>query len=157
MKNTMLFALLAVGFISCKKETCTDGIKNQDEVNVDCGGACSPCSIEYPETGNYGANILFVSDTLHFTHEHYSLRAVVPQGSTFKVRLNSLIGGEWWYNTGAVAGWSITPINGGEQFFECLSSTCDLEVDLSNMTGLFKVSFYENSTSVTRTGYISVE
>lgn len=27
-----------------KKETCDDGIKNQDETDIDCGGSCNPCA-----------------------------------------------------------------------------------------------------------------
>jgi homoserine acetyltransferase len=46
------------------EETCFDGIKNQDELQVDCGGRCSPCSIEYHETGTYGLNLLYGNDTL---------------------------------------------------------------------------------------------
>jgi hypothetical protein len=46
------------------EETCFDGIKNQDELQVDCGGSCSACSIEYPETGTYWLNLLFGNDTL---------------------------------------------------------------------------------------------
>ena len=47
----VLFILLLAGFIfhSCTKndppvmENCFDGIKNQNEVDVDCGGICFPC------------------------------------------------------------------------------------------------------------------
>ena len=35
----LLFILIA----SCKKESCFDGIKNQNETNVDCGGVCDNC------------------------------------------------------------------------------------------------------------------
>jgi len=35
-------------------ETCTDGIQNQDETDVDCGGVCDPCFVPEPEiTGEY--------------------------------------------------------------------------------------------------------
>lgn len=27
-----------------RKETCDDGIKNQDETDIDCGGSCNPCA-----------------------------------------------------------------------------------------------------------------
>lgn len=54
----LFFVLIAVGtiiFFSCQKqvaegggdgpifETCDDGIKNQDETGVDCGGSCPVC------------------------------------------------------------------------------------------------------------------
>ncbi len=45
----MLFGLAIAGFTfqSCKDEenkgTCSDGIQNQDETGVDCGGVCTAC------------------------------------------------------------------------------------------------------------------
>ena len=36
-------ATLPVKVSSAKKAGCFDGIKNQDEENVDCGGVCKPC------------------------------------------------------------------------------------------------------------------
>jgi hypothetical protein len=47
MAMGMLVASLAV--FSCKDEdenaTCTDGIQNQDETGVDCGGICTACKV----------------------------------------------------------------------------------------------------------------
>lgn len=50
MKKTvrLMSALLLAGGLlfvsSCKEdETCSDGIKNQDETEVDCGGVCNAC------------------------------------------------------------------------------------------------------------------
>lgn len=138
-------------------ETCTDGIKNQNEVEVDCGGDCVACDIEYPATGNFGTNILATTeDTVYFSHQYYSLRAVIPAGSTLKIKLNSVIGGAWWYSSGSNVGWSISDYTAGAQNFEALNSTCELEVDLSNMTGMFQVWYYENSETVTRVRYVYV-
>jgi hypothetical protein len=51
----VLVLLLSVNFISCKDddknddpkpvviETCSDGIQNQNETGIDCGGICTPC------------------------------------------------------------------------------------------------------------------
>ncbi len=33
--------------------TCSDGIKNQDETDIDCGGICDPCKPEIPEPISY--------------------------------------------------------------------------------------------------------
>lgn len=39
---SVITAILLV--VSCsKKESCSDGIKNQNETAIDCGGVCSPC------------------------------------------------------------------------------------------------------------------
>jgi hypothetical protein len=49
--KSFLVAVILVVAISCKKksstiaETCSDGIKNQNETEIDCGGSCSPCPI----------------------------------------------------------------------------------------------------------------
>jgi hypothetical protein len=49
MKPSVCVILISALFLSaCRKkekteETCLDGIKNQDEVMADCGGACTPC------------------------------------------------------------------------------------------------------------------
>jgi hypothetical protein len=47
-----LFVLLSVIPTSCKSDdppvevpTCTDGILNQEEEDVDCGGPCPPCEV----------------------------------------------------------------------------------------------------------------
>lgn len=58
-KVTQLFYLICLGailFTGCKKDddndidngTCSDGIQNQNETAVDCGGICSPCSPSDP-------------------------------------------------------------------------------------------------------------
>lgn len=40
-----LFAGMSLFIASCgEEETCSDGIKNQDETEVDCGGTCTPCA-----------------------------------------------------------------------------------------------------------------
>jgi hypothetical protein len=33
------------------EETCSDGIKNQDEEGIDCGGVCEPCEEPEPDVG----------------------------------------------------------------------------------------------------------
>jgi hypothetical protein len=49
IKKFLLFFILSLTFQSCSKkdeqaqETCFDGIKNQNEADVDCGGICRPC------------------------------------------------------------------------------------------------------------------
>lgn len=49
MNKSILFLLLffvvgSFSFVGCSDdETCTDGIRNQDETGVDCGGSCAPC------------------------------------------------------------------------------------------------------------------
>ena len=41
--NKKAVATLPIKVIAEKKETCFDGIKNQNEEGIDCGGTCKPC------------------------------------------------------------------------------------------------------------------
>jgi len=41
--NKKAVATLPIKVIAEKKETCFDGIKNQNEEGIDCGGICKPC------------------------------------------------------------------------------------------------------------------
>lgn len=45
-------------------QSCSDGIKNQGETGIDCGGPCGLCPITYAKNGFYGPNIL--GDTLKY-------------------------------------------------------------------------------------------
>ena len=56
MRRILFLLLVGVSFTSCKKQTaeggadfskpnCYDGVKNQDETGIDCGGICgTPCN-----------------------------------------------------------------------------------------------------------------
>lgn len=44
MKKNLTFLIIILLFLqSCEKPRCNDGIKNGDEIAVDCGGICGPC------------------------------------------------------------------------------------------------------------------
>ena len=53
---------------SCKEppaaETCADGIKNQDETEIDCGGSCQPCAPVSKQTGAKLVSVMAVADSL---------------------------------------------------------------------------------------------
>lgn len=68
-KSFFVFLLLAsVILYSCNPDdttemeeemaTCSDGIQNQDETGVDCGGSCDPCIIGPPTSGYYFYGII---------------------------------------------------------------------------------------------------
>ncbi len=46
--------------VSAKPAHCDDGIKNEDETDIDCGGSCAPCS---PDQGYCGNNIIDAGET----------------------------------------------------------------------------------------------
>ena len=47
MRTILVVALLSILMLGCKKETnketCNDGIQNQNETGIDCGGPCTAC------------------------------------------------------------------------------------------------------------------
>ena len=53
MKSLKLFGMMmlfaSILLMSCGKEedkgSCSDGIKNQDETDIDCGGVCTACLV----------------------------------------------------------------------------------------------------------------
>jgi hypothetical protein len=80
--NFFILLMLQIVLFSCNKETCSDLQKNQDEVDIDCGGACAPCAISYPENGAHGINILDPNTNSFSNAADYSLSATVPDGSS---------------------------------------------------------------------------
>ena len=73
MKNTLLIitGVIFLALSSCRKDvtpSCEDGILNQDEIAIDCGGVCDSCPnaiypfVYYPLYGKNGAlNVLHSS------------------------------------------------------------------------------------------------
>lgn len=151
MKTLLTVVCCSVMMLSCKKEAepnCADGTKNQDEIYADCGGSCTACPIDYPETGWYGTNLLNGSDTLFVGPGNYSFRANVPTGSSLKVTASNVSGQAWLYGTND--GWGIgTPSN--SQTFEVLNAgTAELLFNLNNGTGTTLFQFFENGTTITK-------
>jgi hypothetical protein len=68
---------------------------NQDEIQLDCAGVCSPCRIEYPAAGGQGDNILFGIDTLNVTVGDYSFLANVPAGSSLVIETELIYSSAW--------------------------------------------------------------
>ena len=119
MKSLILFSALAIScvFSSCKKSTCDDGVLNQDEVEVDCGGPCSSCPITYEQNSSFGQNILWGMDTLNLNVGEYSYQARVPEGSSIKLELELIDGTEWFYSL-SPENWTVSLYNNGIQSFE---------------------------------------
>lgn len=128
--------------------TCSDGILNQDEVAVDCGGGCDPCPINYPETGTYGTNILN-ENVLTLAAGDYSLRAEVPQGSTFKVILYSVTGGLWTWTLGTNTNCIISDATSSQSFEAAAAGLMQVKVSFSG-TGSCYIQYFENSAGETK-------
>ncbi len=151
MKYLFFIALFLI--ISCNKDTatCTDGVKNQDEVDIDCGGVCSACDIEYPETGAYGYNILHGTDTIVVTEENSSMTAIIPQSSTLKIELKLLSGEDWFY--ASEQNWSVSSFSNSSQTFTNVNpGTCDLELNNADTTNIdtILIKYIENGNNITK-------
>lgn len=140
--------------------SCSDGIKNQDEIAIDCGGSCEPCPIQYPDSGTFGLNILHGSDTLLLPGTGNSFKAVVPVGSSLKIEMYLISGASWGYSHNNV-GWSISGYSDGKQTFDILNpGTSDVSIvqapcfpppaNPSDCVGVILIKFFENSTTETR-------
>lgn len=161
MRYTYWIIIILV-IASCKKEpkepkeTCTDGIKNQDEAQIDCGGSsCTPCAIEYPTTGTYGINILNGTDTLRLTETEHSFKATIPNGSSLKIELNSINGEMWGYSLGSNVGWSISEYSNGVQTFEAINGgNTDLQIarfpNKTGQNGSVLIKYFENGNTETK-------
>lgn len=147
----IVISMLICASCNSEDETCSDGIRNQDEVQVDCGGVCKSCAIDYPETGAYGANALFGSDTLSITGEFCSLRANIPEGSSLKIELNLLSGDAWFFSQ--EQNWATSSFTNNAQTFTALSSgIADLElvdINTSNADTIL-IRYFENGSAETK-------
>lgn len=65
-KNLLILFILMAYFISCKRSNCHNGIKDDDEIGVDCGGICPECP---PKVETLFA--LYVTDTSAFLSMKY--------------------------------------------------------------------------------------
>jgi len=156
---TSLMALFVSSFlmVGCKKSentpTCSDGIKNQNEVDLDCGGSCQPCAIKYPEWGLHGLNLLFGNDTLWLPGTGNSFMAVVPEGSSLKIELSLISGFGWGYYLDSKVGWAISKYSNNMQTFDILNpGTSEVKIIRNSEadSGVILIKFFENSISETR-------
>jgi hypothetical protein len=156
MKHFYLIFIIII-IASCKKEheeTCSDGIKNQDELQVDCGGSCSPCPIEYPEMGTYGLNLLHGNDTLLVPGTGNSFRANIADGSSLKIEMNLISGDGWVYSQSTNVGWSISIYSNGSQTFDAINGgTTELNISkiwMGSGSGTILIKYFENGTTETK-------
>jgi hypothetical protein len=78
LKALLLLALTVILLPGCKKaitETCFDGIRNQNEKGIDCGGSCTPYPNFYGNWRVYKFLLNNIDKTTQFANQypHYSL------------------------------------------------------------------------------------
>ena len=134
--------------------TCSDGILNQDEVQTDCGGSCAPCDIYFPNEGSYGTNLLN-ADSVTFQQDGiYSLRAEIPEGSTFKAIIYNVSGGTWFWALGTNTNCVISDLTSSQTFEALGSGIMQVQIQLGG-PGTALIQYFENSTGETKTKTIS--
>lgn len=148
-KYALLIAALALGACSNSSD-CANGVKDGDEVDVDCGGDCPPCAVSYPATGTHGINLLHGTDTLVISGNGNSFKANIPEGSSLKVEMNLIYGQQPWAYDKNV-GWSISTYHNGHQTFEAIN---DGNIDANMVwftpdSGMIEVNYYENGSTLT--------
>ncbi|WP_136482796.1 fibronectin type III domain-containing protein [Cognatitamlana onchidii] len=114
-----------------------------------------PASIEYPETGFFGDNILASSFTEAKPRESYSFSAILPKNTSLKIIItrtsthpNEEIPTYWSYSTTSRVNWFIEILDRDyhTQVLEATSDdlTTDLRVYIPSKPITMKIDFYEN-------------
>ena len=173
MKLQLSLLTFVLTLMACSPETCTDGILNQneididcggecvdccldgiqdhDETGIDCGGSCGSCAIEYPDNGYYGVNILNMSTTSFSGGNAASLHAILPEGTALKVILTNTSGSNWFYYPDTKVNLDVTDYNftTNTQVFQAMYDDQLVEVKLifNSSPGSAIVDIYENNAS----------
>ena len=185
MKRLFLLLALSSAILSCTKETCDDGIENQDETDIDCGGECAPCptctdgiknqneteidcggicgGVCYPDNGAYGVNILNMNTTTFTSGVDYSLHATMPLTGIVQAKFQ-LEGPDfatterWSWVAGTDQNLSIDDYDestGGQEFMSNGMGNIELKMIFTG-TGSATVSIYEGGwPTPVRVKYIS--
>jgi hypothetical protein len=143
--------------------TCSDGIKNQGETDIDCGGPCGLCPITYPESDVFGKNLLGRRDNEMIALGYYSMSAKLPAGTKIRIAMSNGYGGP--INYGYVPGnTNFQVVN--EQFlfkhqFFSAEGPLSAKAEIAIGDGMFpdegnlRIEVYENDdTTATWTRYV---
>ena len=133
----------------------------------------TPCTVEsnivYPEDGFSGLNLLAVENTSFQVGTSYSMRAILEEGTSLRVRI---VGNNWSREIGqGDTGWMVgdwtagrEDIDRGVPFTSARTGSIDFKVNLTQpfqgglYTDVIKFEIYENgSLSPTRTKIINIE
>ena len=117
----------------------------------------SPLQYIYPNTGDYGPNVLSNNFAKFMTGDSNSIRAEISSGGTLTIIIN---GGGTWKIDGKVTNWTVEGFNAGKQWqvFKVTESAkaSDLPI-IFTAPGTYKIDYYENTDIVpTRTKLITI-
>ena len=89
--------------------------------------------IEYPESGSYGENILYLEKDTFRSEQDYSLAANLPENGSLKIIMKN---GLWFYAVSSPVNWTISDYNHSErsQVFTSIQNgvNCDLKMLFGN-------------------------
>lgn len=141
MKNLALLTVIFVLLFSCKKTK----------------------EITYPTTMEYGDNVLAIETDTISNLVNYSFGAELGKKASLKVVLTnlsiqtnpSLSKPVWFYSN--EQGWVVSDYssNDTQTFTSNKDGKIILDMSFSDTLGTFKIDYYENSESVTKTKYLS--
>lgn len=126
------------------------GLTTCSEDENDC---CNDNSINYPDSGNFGANILDdnITDiqgtpyTRSYSPYYYSMCAQIPDGISVVILINKITSTgttTWSYESSTRVGWSISSYeSGGQQFMATGPIYCDLQICFWE-TGTVEITLY---------------
>lgn len=128
--------------------SCNDGIQNQDEIGVDCGGPCNVCPVSYPVSGLYGTNILGPYSAGIYSGNSCSASAEVSANASLRVVIKNMSddNSSWTYKPVSVRGWAIdayNPASKSQQLIAIGKKSCHVELIFTGK-GSADIEFYEN-------------
>lgn len=104
--------------------------------------------ITYPDSGNYGINILDTLATISGGND-FSLSAKIPENGDLTIRITKLDKGNWFIESSSVQYWNVFPydaITQSQSFSSSVESkTSDLHLEFRSGKYLFE--FFENEDS----------
>jgi hypothetical protein len=129
--------------------TCSDGIQNQGETSIDCGGPCGLCKIKYPAIGFFGPNILR-NDTITIkpgSNHNYSLMTDMPDNTSLLVVIRKLSTTGLWSYYPSSSGYAVSVYADNKQEFRAnFGIKADVNLFFQG-TGYAIVDIYENGAS----------
>ncbi|MBL7902249.1 MAG: hypothetical protein JNK73_09655 [Bacteroidia bacterium] len=133
--------------------SCSDGIQNQGETAVDCGGPCAKCPILYPDTGIYGINILrYASDTITLKgNKMYSALAIMAPQTSLRVRITNPQGAgiNWSFILG-IGKWVLDNVNSNSQELRTTNNASYVDAEFGfglSAIGTAVVEIFENGAN----------
>ena len=114
--------------------------------------AATELIVDLPDQGNFGTNILNLTDTLYDDRTPYSFSAQLPNDCiSLKVVVSQTFGacnGCWFYSVGSNNGWSIGNYDLDNDVQEFIQTGSSSDLDIRFEPGTYKVEYFINGSSI---------